>query len=112
MTAQLTLLDWSPAARNSDPDTSHRAAQRAAIFRNNDQWRVLIAHAEHPYGITDFELESLTDIRQTSGGKRRGELRDLGYIADSGKRRPAPSGSPAIVWKITSEGLAMARTAA
>jgi len=44
--------------------------------------------------------------QQTSAGKRRGELRDAGYIEDGLMRRPAPSGSMAIVWCITAKGRA------
>jgi hypothetical protein len=42
--------------------------------------------------------------QQTSVGKRRGELRDLGLIEDSNTARPAPSGALAIVWRLTEAG--------
>jgi hypothetical protein len=105
------LLDWTPppAARTSDPDTSHKAAERALSRGSEDRKQALEAHRAHPEGLTDFELGDLVNRQQTSAGKRRGELRDLGLVRDSGARRASPSGSSAIVWQITEEGKNAAR---
>lgn len=89
-----------PNARATDPDTSHRAAQRKRLTVDKDRAAVLSVHAENPKGLTDFELAEIMGRQQTSVGKRRGELRDAGYIEDSGFRRPSPSGSSAIVWRL------------
>jgi hypothetical protein len=94
-----------PAARASDPETSHQAARDNPLHKAADRRRVLLIHAQHPAGLTDFELAELCAGQQTSLGKRRGELRDAGLIVNAGIRRPAPSGSLAIVWKITPRGL-------
>lgn len=85
-------------ARKSDPETSHKAARLENLSR--DRAMVLRAHEQHPDGLSDFELAALLGRQQTSVGKRRCELRDMGLIVDSGKKRPAPSGSPAIVWRL------------
>lgn len=73
--------------------------------------------AAGPAGLTDFELEAVTTIKQTSSGKRRGELRDAGlveplFVPDAehpcGKRpvrRLAPSGTPSQVWVVTEAGI-------
>jgi hypothetical protein len=45
---------------------------------------------------------------QAAARVRRKELVRLGYIDDAGIRRPAPSGSNAIVWKINANGIAQA----
>lgn len=95
---------FGPAARLTDPDTSHAAADYPKLLRRQDRIDTLLQHHSHPAGLTDFELAALMDRQQTSVGKRRGELRDLGLIADSGQRRAAPSGAGAIVWRITDEG--------
>jgi hypothetical protein len=84
-------------ARNTDPDTSHEAA---LANRNTDRARALKAH---PAGLTDYELAEVIDRQQNSAGKRRGELRDLGLVVDSGARRDAPSGASAIVWRLATE---------
>ncbi len=93
-----------PAARNTDPDTSHDAAKAHPNIRARDRMLTLREHLRHPDGLTDFELAANLGRQQTSLGKRRGELRDAGLIYDTGIRRPAPSGSPAIVWALTDEG--------
>jgi hypothetical protein len=67
---------------------------------------VLYEHAKHlRNGLTDFELAANLNRQQTSVGKRRGELRDLGLIYATSVRRLAPSGSAAIVWALTYKGL-------
>lgn len=110
MPDQLDIFDLAqPAARNSDPWTSHAAAEAFPSGRKNDRLRVLFAHGANPDGLTDFELAVLVGRQQTSAGKRRGELMAQGYILPTDTHRPAPSGSAAIVWKITETGLALAR---
>src|ERR1700722_1319197 len=94
-------------ARASDPHTSHLAAHRTPILRSRDRMLVLYEHAKHlRNGLTDFELAANLNRQQTSVGKRRGELRDLGLIYATSVRRLAPSGSAAIVWALTYRGLA------
>ena len=98
-----TLFD-DPAARHTDPITSHQAASRKKITAGSDRAHALIVHARHPHGLTDFELADILQRQQTSAGKRRGELRDAGLIEETEYRRNAPSGSPSIVWRITEAG--------
>lgn len=93
----------TPAARRTDPDTSHEAADRSPEARNRDRDRALAALEAAPFGLTDFELAAAIGRQQTSAGKRRGELRDAGFVRNSGVKRPAPSGSPAIVWEFVPE---------
>lgn len=97
-------------ARRTDPDTSRAAAARSPATRRADCIEVLRIHAKYQDGLTDFELAHIMRRQQTSAGKRRGELRDLGLIAPTDLRRPAPSGSPSIVWKITADGIATANS--
>lgn len=128
--AQLSLdqyLQSLPRHRTGDQHTSIAAA-RAAGFRASEgrliALRTLAAHAD---GLTDFELADLTGIAQTSIGKRRGECAAAGLVEavmiskesvdDDDEfgvktaqetvtlKRPAPSGSAAIVWRITQAGL-------
>lgn len=105
------------AVRASDPETSRLAA--IFVFPNVEAHRARVlaalAHAG-PGGLTDFELEQVVGIKQTSCGKRRGELRDSGLVEPlhvpdlehpCGRRpvrRLAPSGTPAQVWTITPAG--------
>lgn len=103
------LFSWADrGVRTTDPDTSRLAAKASPELRARDRWQVLLLHAANPDGLTDFELAALGRRQQTSFGKRRGELRDAGYIVETDDRRPAPSGASAIVWRITASGQALA----
>jgi len=95
VTGQLSLLGM---ARATDPDTSHEAARDAAPTAQTNRALALRILRDYPGGLTDFELAEITGLQQTSIGKRRGELRDAGLVYDTGRRRPSPSGSRAIVW--------------
>lgn len=93
---------WS-RHRATDPDTSRTAARSARV--RDGQRKVLDALAvAGGAGLTDFELADRTGVKQTSIGKRRGELRDAGLVVDSGRRRPSDTGRPAIVWTLKAAG--------
>lgn len=94
-----------PSVRSTDPDTSHDAAYGHAASRRRDLVLVLETHAKHPEGLTDYDLAGILGRQQNSVGKRRGELRDSGYIIATAERREAPSKDKCIVWRITQEGL-------
>ncbi len=91
-----------PAVRVNDRDTCQEPTE---VRMSSGRLKALAAHYLHPEGLTDFELAALTDTAQTSIGKRRGELEQAGLIVATTKRRPAPSGKAAIVWRITSQGV-------
>ncbi len=96
----------NPGVRANDPDTSWEAALGRLGGKAADRRAALEWLFVRPDGLTDFELGEVMGRQQTSAGKRRGELRDLGLVVDTGQRRPAPSGSSAIVWAITAQGMA------
>ena len=98
-----------PAARSSDPETAKKAGALHPIKRGTDRALALLCHSRNPYGLTDFELASQMGRQQTSAGKRRLELMRAGWIEETSMTRTAPSGSAATVYRITAEGLAMAR---
>lgn len=90
-----------PTARISDPATSYAAAQDAQLNAGTNRrlaYDTLIAAGSR--GLTDFELAALTGVAQTSIGVRRKELVRAGYVEATPWRRPAPSGSMAIVWRV------------
>lgn len=98
-----------PLARNSDPSTSFEAA-RDASFKASAH-RVKALQVLFDFGpMTDFELADKTGLQQTSIGKRRKDCQDAGLVdvltdENGGKvKRPAPSGSNALVWKLTQAG--------
>lgn len=105
-------LFGDPVARNTDPDTSHAAADDARRTCGAGRRLVLKSLAVEP--MTDFELADRTGWQQTSIGKRRGECAQAGWVAvvwANGAKlaRPAPSGSAALVWEITDAGRAKLR---
>lgn len=110
-TYQLTLDDATRFAlknsRRNDEMTAVRAAQNAYANAQTHRTIALRVHAQHPAGLTDFELAELCGIPQTSIGKRRGELVILEMIERTEITRPSPTGSAARVWKITRKGLEM-----
>jgi|SRR5882672_384778 len=100
------LFDWEKrGVRPTDPETSHTAAKLHPWSRNTDRFKAFEVHARNPQGLTDFELADRMGRQQTSAGKRRGELRDLGLIEETDLRRRSPSLTPAIVWRISLRGL-------
>lgn len=118
MVDQPSLFDPPPGpkARATDPETSHEAATVTPIHIKASHRKMVLEALERAgeEGLTDFDLERITGVQQTSIGVRRGELMKLGLVAnrwllnpalpeDPDKRwikdkRPAPSGAKALVW--------------
>jgi hypothetical protein len=104
-------------ARATDPSTSQASGERNATpdvgrFSNRArQARLLEAFGDHNDGLTHFEAATLVlgegEFHTRLDGCRRrcSDLRQAGYIVDSGMRRKNP-GSPddSIVWVITDQG--------
>lgn len=112
MKPQLDMMFNEPMSRNTDPQTSHDAAERMKPLSGPDRIAVLKEYGLHVIlGLTDYELAARMNRQQNSVGKRRGELRDAGLLVSAidpeGKvmKRPAPSGSGSMVWVITARGL-------
>lgn len=99
MTAAQGLIFDQPSARLYDPPTAQKAAKGAAEKAETHRQYALRVLRNHPEGLTDFALAEICNIQQTSIGKRRLELVRAGLVIDSGRRRPSPSGSMAIVWR-------------
>ncbi len=98
-------LDFNPSS-----DTSRDAAIYNMPNRERDRDKVLRCLIDAgPEGLTDFDVEALTGIKQTSCGKRRLELERDGLVARRlvidpvslrlvPDRRPSPTGAPAGVY--------------
>lgn len=100
-TLTLSGLEFRPNARLTDPETSQQAAAANVTTRATDRSRALAALEDAgAAGLTDYELAAAIGRQQNSAGKRRGELVAAGYVVSAGFTRPAPSGSPCMVWKI------------
>lgn len=94
-------------ARAEQPETSANAAGLSLGRRGSQRVRLAEAHAAHPGGLTDEEAATIAGIDPRSTPWRRcGELRDLGVLADTGRRRPTSLGADAVVWALTDLGRA------
>lgn len=88
-----------PARRNAPAGTSDAAARRIAGRAAKQRADVLaVIMGAGALGATDAEIETAIGIRAQSVSPRRGELRALGLVVDSGRRRLTPRGCPATVW--------------
>jgi len=95
-----TLFD-PPAARATDPATSHEAAARAALNVTFDAWLVLAAHVEAENGLTGDELADATGRKYESVGPRRKPLTTDGWLVGTEERRNRKG-----VWEATDKGRA------
>ena len=103
------LDDIKPLARNNDPETSHEAAKDVSVRASAH--RLLAMQTLDRHGaLTDHELAARTGLQHNSIGKRRKDCQDAGMVerlldADGNSiKRPAPSGSKALVWTLTEKG--------
>lgn len=103
---QMALFDH-PHARNSDPDTSHEAAEQLNITAQ--AIRVLQAYATGDE-LIDHEAYRIVGFPPgRTSHQRCSDLRDRGYIARTGERRLTPSGKAAYVCRITEAGIGFLR---
>jgi hypothetical protein len=107
MTESLFDVVWDePAARTTDPDTSHNAARslHALPERRQAVWAVLAEHGpltdESLVAIYDqFVEDGILPPQSPSGIRtRRNELTKLGLAIDTGQRGITVSGRAAILW--------------
>lgn len=111
MTGEILFdTDPTPLARASDPATSHRAAKSAAIRSGSQKHTLLRAYAmAGGVGLTDEEAASVTRLDQARSccwWKRCSELRQAGYISDTGRTRTSVAGEQRMVCEITAAGRA------
>lgn len=96
-----------PTARRAGHDTEKTAAKKAGKVSGRQRLIVLDSLWLHGAGQgTDYEISVWTGIPRHVAAKRRGELVELGYVKKTGDRRVTDTGSPAIVWMLTTAGLA------
>jgi hypothetical protein len=90
---------------HSGPDTSRRAAGRAAVRVTGRRRAVLRAYAAAgDDGLTDAEGQDATGIPGDTFRPRRGELVKAGLVAPAGVKRPTRYQNDADVHVITQAG--------
>lgn len=98
---RLDHLELEAAAKALHPAKGPLTSQQAAESISNVgklAYKVLINIATTKGGLTCDEVESLMNGKHQTISARVNELRDKGWIKDSGVRRPTRSGRKAIVW--------------
>jgi len=95
-------------ARRDDPDTSKKAASKNNRLRWNSQKRLLLSAFSECEDMTADEAGRATGLIGTRANywKRCSELRELGYIRDTGETRLSECNEPQIVSRVTLLGLA------
>jgi hypothetical protein len=106
VTDDLPLFNAPPVARTSDPDTSHEA-EDALASRGHQVWQVV--HAAYLYrdmaGVTQDEAADRTGLTTHEAGRRLSDAVAMGYLEDTGLRRPGQSGRAQMVRRITEQGV-------
>lgn len=87
----------------------HETSRLAAIYHyqrsGTQRRRIGQAFYDHPEGLTDEEAAGHAGIRPMScPWKRCSELREDGFLEDTGTTRLTQQGSPAKVWRMTDAG--------
>jgi hypothetical protein len=89
----------STAPYQAHSQTSKAAAIDIGVVRTKLQVKVLTYIASRPDGAIDEECQLDLRMNPSTQRPRRIELQELGFVVDSGLKRPTSSGRLAIVWK-------------
>lgn len=84
--------------------TSREAAERirpSTSVARQKVYEAIFASGER--GLTDAEMYQATGLASDTARPRRCELVRGGYVRDSGRERPSPSGRAMIVWICTTK---------
>lgn len=94
----LDLFSPIPAARRSDPETSHQAAESMRETAASQRIRIfqyLVANGPK----TADELDDALELRPTSAGRRLPELWEAGKARPTAEKVPTRSGRLARKWE-------------
>jgi hypothetical protein len=105
----VTMLGQGPVHerhRADDMATARAAADMSPEALAEGQRKVLFALADAgSNGLIDHEHRRINGLIPTSAGKRRLELRRMGLVEATGRRRPTGTGNgEAEVWRLTPAG--------
>lgn len=84
-------------------DTQRAAAERKKPRSGSQQEQILGLIAQSPSGLTDEQIEDLTNASHQSASAARNALMNKGWVLDSGRRRKNRNGNDAIVWIANTE---------
>lgn len=112
MTEQGSLFTPPPRARNTDPHTSHEAAESVQRQRESQEAvRRLLGYIgpstdeDLRLAYEEWQAKAKLPKQSPSGLRtRRSELVAMGIVRDSGARQRLDSGRQAIVWEVVPRG--------
>ena len=104
MSTQQDLFDGQALARHSDPPTSQAAAE-AVRGKEASGMEAIVVNVlkQAPNGYTNHELVEATGLTWNTCTPRIRPLVRKGLVADSGCKRPGPTGKKCVVWVATSK---------
>lgn len=99
--------------RNDHGETAHKAAQAIKVRSGSQRGAVLLHlytdHQAGNWGSADEVITEVTGLVPSSERPRRVELVRMGLVEDSGKVYMTRAGREAVVWRITHQGVLVAR---
>lgn len=105
MPARIPLIE-TPAARATDPDTSHKASAEitASGTRGEQQARALAAVRAFPHR-TSQEIAEKAKLDRYELARRLPELRSVGLVTNPRRKTCSVTGKTALTWAPKLEGV-------
>ena len=89
----------TPAARNSDPMTSHMAAKELTESGDREkQIRATVAAVRRNPGLTSADLASVAGLDRYAVGRRLSEAQTGGMVTTGEKARSKTTGRLGVTW--------------
>ena len=89
----------NPAARNTDPITSHMAEKEVTVTGTRvAQMMRVVKIVEQHVGYTSAELAKKTGEDRYMLARRLSDARDLNFVENGGSRKCGESGRMAMTW--------------
>jgi hypothetical protein len=89
----------TPAARNSDPNSSHLAAAEVTITGRRYDHQQIVTDAVHKHpGLTSAELTKYTGLERHEVARRLPDAAVAGTVIRGAERRCTSSGRMAVTW--------------
>ena len=103
MTQAQLSFDVPARARNTDPATSHEAAESLNAKHLSDLQALVLAWFRKYGPGTDEQLERhecFAKLAPSTARKRRSDLLEMGLLKDTGKRELNSRGRSMVVWGV------------
>lgn len=92
--------EWKRLVRRDDPSTSVEAAKKTVKNISKTKQRILDLLSNYPDGLCDEQIARLLNMKESSAGKRRGDLVTDGLVEYCGYTRLTSTQTNAKVWRV------------